>query len=68
LIIATGALGPAAAVFQPLPPHNGQASGAAWGDEACGSEVLIADTLLTEILLAEILFTHALSRWKAALY
>jgi hypothetical protein len=67
LIISTDAPWPAETVFQPLPPHNGQASGAArddevLGEEVCGDEVLIADALLTETLLAEILFTHTLSR------
>jgi len=62
LIISSGALGPAETVFQPLPPHNGQASGAASRDEVWGEEVLIADALLTETLLTEFRFTHILSR------
>src|SRR6202161_561100 len=62
LIISSGAWGPAETVFQPLPPHNGQASGRASRDEVWGEEVLIADALLIETLLTEFQFTHTLSR------
>src|SRR5580700_11785659 len=61
LIISRGALGPAETVIQPLPPHNGQASGTASRDEGWGEEVLIADVLRFETLLTEFQFTHSLS-------
>src|SRR5580658_1709706 len=61
LIISRGAPGPAETVFQPLPPHNGQASEASLGDEVGGKD-LTADALLIETRLAEILFTRTLSR------
>jgi hypothetical protein len=50
-------LGPAEAVFQPLPPHSGQAAGPAWGDEVWGDDVLIAEMPLDEARFAETLFT-----------
>jgi hypothetical protein len=57
LTISRGASGLAEAVFQPLPPHNGQASEAARGDEVWGDEVLIAAMPLDETRFAEDLFT-----------
>jgi hypothetical protein len=51
-------LGPAETVIQPLPPHNGQVSGADSRDEGWGEEVLIADALLIETLLTEFQFTY----------
>src|ERR1700678_2882474 len=53
LIISIGAPGPAETVTQPLPPHKGQTSGGAWGNEGLISEALFIETRLTEILFTQ---------------
>jgi hypothetical protein len=55
-------LGPAETVFQPLPPHSGQASEGAWGDDVWESGVLIVETLLDDVRFAENLFTDWLTQ------
>ena len=69
LIVSRDASERAETVFQPLPPHSGQASGAAWGGEVWGEEVLIVEMLLDETRFAETLFTdtwltQTFSEWK----